>query len=491
MDIGEGVVPTGRLAPPATGGAALRWVSSPRLDCRRLALAVCAVIVLGLYLTIATQYGRSIRPAANQRDIHNLIADALEHRHARLPVDVPPGLAALPDPYDPGANASFRGAGLHDLSYYEGAIYSYFGPTPALSLLMPFRLLGIGDVTPPLATLVFLSVGYFFLALLYLRLAQLLPRPPGLLLDCVALLLLGLATTAPFIMHAGRPYEETIAAGLSFVAAGAYFLARAFTQTSHRTLLCALASASLGIAVGARPDLVVYSLLLVAAAVIVAVRGTDRFRTVLALLVPVAVCGFLLAAYNYDRFHSITEFGSSYQLAGLNMQTYVFRQAWYIPLGLFYYLLAVPRIDSSFPFIRLLTITFDGNHPTLYSYEPVAGLLVAVPSVPIGITALVAVGPRLMRRAAWLYAGLATAAIASLLVVVFVAWQFNSATMRYELDFAPLLVLVAALGYGCLCGLAEGNLRRAAIALWVIAAFIGIAFNLAIAWTPCAGTGSC
>jgi hypothetical protein len=469
----------------------VRFRPSVPLDRRRLALAGCVAIVLGLYLAIAMQYGRSIRPAANQRDVHNLIADAFQHGHARLPLAVPPGLAALPDPYDPGANAPFRAAGLHDLSYYQGAIYSYFGPTPALSLLLPFRLLGLGDVTPLLATLVFLSVGYLFLALLYLRLARLLPRPPGLLLDCVALLLLGLATTAPFIMHAGRTYEETIAAGLCFVAAGAYFLARAFTQTAHRATFCALASASLGIAVGARPDLVVYSLLIVVAAVIVAVRGTGRVRIVLALLVPLAVFGCMLAAYNYTRFHSIAEFGSSYQLAGLNMHPYVFRQAWYIPLGLYYYLLAVPRFDSSFPFIRLLPSTLNGSYPTLYSYEPVAGLLVAVPAVPFGITALVAVGPRLMRQAAWLYAGLATATIASCLVVVFVAWQFNSATMRYELDFAPMLVLVAALGYGCLCGLMGGNLRRVAIAVWVIAAFVGIAFNLATAWTPCAGTGSC
>ena len=80
------------------------------------------------------------------------------------------------------------------------------------------------------------------------------------------------------------------------------------------------------------------------------------------------------------------------------MDAYVFRQAWYIPLGLYYYLLAVPRLDASFPFIRLLTSTSNGSYPTLYSYEPVAGLFVGVPSVPLGITAFVAVGLRAMRR---------------------------------------------------------------------------------------------
>jgi hypothetical protein len=469
----------------------MRSSCSLSVDRRRLALAGCAAVVIAMYLAISMQYGRTIAPVATQGDFHNLIADALVHGHARLLLEPPPGLAELPDPYDATANMPYRYAGYHDLSYYHGALYSYFGPTPALSFVLPFRLLGLGYATPQLATLVFLTVGYILIALLYLRLARLLPRPPGLLLDCVALLLLGLATTAPFIMHAGRAYEEAIAAGFCFVAAGAYFLARAFTQTRHRAVWCALGSAALGIAVGARPDDVIYSALVVAAALIVLFRGQDRLRILLALLVPLTVCGCLLAGYNYDRFHSFTEFGSHYQLAAMNMQTYPFRQAWYIPVGLYYYLLAVPRLTSSFPFIRLLSTTLNGSYSTLYSYEPVAGLFVAVPVVPLGLTAFVGVGPRLMRRATLLYVALAVTTVASLLVVVFIAWQFNAATMRYQLDYAPMLVLVAALGYGCFCGVLEGRLRRAVIALWVIAALVSIAFNLATAWTPCGTTGSC
>jgi hypothetical protein len=458
---------------------------------RRLALAGCAALVIAMYLAISLQYGRSIGPVKTTGDFHNLIADALRHGHARLLLQPPPGLAELPDPYNATANMPYRYAGYHDLSFYHGALYSYFGPTPALSFVLPFRILGLGDATPALGNLVFLTVGYLFLALLYLRLASLLPRPPGLMLDCIALLLLGLATTAPFIMHAGRAYEEAIAAGLCFVAAGAYFLSRAFTQPRHRAVWCALGSASLGVAVGARPDDVIYSALVIVPALVVMFRRTDRLRLLLALLVPLTVCGCLLAGYNYARFHSITEFGSYYQLAGMDMQTYAFRQAWYVPLGLYYYLLAVPRVTSSFPFIRLLANTSNGTYSTLFSYEPVAGLFVIAPVVPLGLMAFVGVGPRLVYQARLLYTAVALIAVSSLLVVVFVAWQFNAATMRYELDYAPMLVLVAVLGYAYFCGLLEGRLRWAAVTLWVAAALISIAFNLATAWTPCGTTGSC
>ena len=193
--------------PSRNAGAAIRWGPGTRLDRRRLALAGCAVIVLGLYLAIAMQYGRSIKPPPTR---------AMSTTSSRTPSRT--GTRAFPSTFRqvwprsrtptirgqrtvPGRRPArpLRRRGRH-LQLLRRRL-------PALSLVLPFRVLGIGDVTPLLATFVFLSVGYLFLALLYLRLARLLPRPPGLLLRLRRAALLGLAHDSA--VHHARSPEPT------------------------------------------------------------------------------------------------------------------------------------------------------------------------------------------------------------------------------------------------------------------------------------------
>ena len=57
-----------------------------------------------------------------------------------LPLPEPEGLLSLSDPHDPVANEPFRHAGeqgVHDLSLYDGRLYMYWGPTPALVAFLP------------------------------------------------------------------------------------------------------------------------------------------------------------------------------------------------------------------------------------------------------------------------------------------------------------------------------------------------------------------
>src|SRR5262249_46036284 len=66
-----------------------------------------------------------------------LLTDAFRAGQTSLRVQPPAALLALPDPFDPVANASLR---LHDASLYHGKYYLYFGPTPALVLFLPYKV---------------------------------------------------------------------------------------------------------------------------------------------------------------------------------------------------------------------------------------------------------------------------------------------------------------------------------------------------------------
>jgi len=73
---------------------------------------------------------------------YNLLVRGFQHGQLSLDKVAPPQLATLPDPYDPVANGRYRtGNGLHDMTYYKGRLYLYFGVAPALLLFWPWAAL--------------------------------------------------------------------------------------------------------------------------------------------------------------------------------------------------------------------------------------------------------------------------------------------------------------------------------------------------------------
>ena len=109
----------------------------------RLTLATI-LLVLSSYVFIGMMCV-SDRENPNPRDApYNLLARGLLAGHLYLDKEAPAGLVALADPYDPEANRPFTvnsAYHLHDLSYYRGRLYLYFGAAPALLVFIPWHLL--------------------------------------------------------------------------------------------------------------------------------------------------------------------------------------------------------------------------------------------------------------------------------------------------------------------------------------------------------------
>src|SRR4029077_10867176 len=120
--------------------------------------------------------------------------------------------------------------------------------------------------------------------------------------------------------------------------------AQAMITSRRRPLLLACGSLSLGLAVGARVSLAPLCAVVVVAAVYLIRRRNEPYRILVPLLAPLLVCAVLLAAYNAARFGSITQFGSSYQIASVNTTTRAAARLAYVPPGLFSYLLIPPRL---------------------------------------------------------------------------------------------------------------------------------------------------
>jgi hypothetical protein len=475
-------------------------VMSARLfTVRNIAIVACISLVLLVYVRSAWSYRKDLDPAADRSDFHNLIADALLHRQTNLRIDPPEGLLKLKDPYDPFANERYRKQGINDLSLYKGKLYAFYGPAPAILAFIPFRVLRLGDLSPTLAGLAFCTGGFSFSVLLWRRLTRWLFGDLPLWMDCFAVLALGLAVPAPFIIYIGRAYETSIACGYFLLFAGLYCLVNGLLSESRSGIaLLALGSAAMATAAGARPDFVVAGLFIAVAFVIIIRRshdehGDNRRAQAVAVVAPYVVIGLLLALYNLVRFGSVTEFGGGYQLSGANSMKYAFYQLWYVPHGLYYYLFAPARLTWEYPYAFLLKHVPFAQSNDVYTNEPVAGILTNMPLIGFGLVLTATQIPRLARRCRPALVVIVPVLVVAGALAVSVSLVFRAATMRYTLDFAPLLLIAVLLAWAFW----SVELRARGVRFWllqipwILVLAISVLFNLAITLTPCAGTGSC
>jgi len=406
----------------------------------------------------------------------------------------PEGLLALSDPLDPAANFIYRSEyALHDFSLYQGRIYSPFGPSPALLLHVPYRLLVGQALDPGLSTAVF-SVAWLVVALFAYReiTARMLHSRPWWA-DAGALAAFGLASPMPWLITIGRSYEETIACGAFLTMAGIALFSTATkdTRSAHLGALVGT-GVTLGLAFGARPHLLGTGLLIAAAVIWLLRWRPEGWRIGLAaILVPyLSLIGAVLL-YNHARFGSPIEFGTHYQMAGVHPQSYDLFNLRNLPGNLADYLISGPRLEPRWPHVHLLENTYAHN-PTQHSNEPVTGMLTTFPFIFVGLRCL----PLAFRRSG--YAGRQTATHLILLfllavgLLTSVSLPFSSSTMRYTVDFIPVFALLATVSAVVALGApaAEGEhrgLRRIWASTLVWSALAGVLLSL----TSCPGTGSC
>jgi len=391
-----------------------------------LLLAGIGCYYLGAVLTSRNR-NRFSRQA---RGFHQMQAEAFLAGRLSLAVEPAPALLALPDPYDPAANPPYR---VHDLSLYRGKYYLYWGPAPALVWFAPFRALTGFHFSENMATALFCWGGVVLSCLLLVRLwRRYLPQTPFWMV-LAAGAALGVSNAAPWVLRRTAVYELSIAAAYLLTMAALYCLAGAgpLEDLPDRRLLGA--GMLVAVAVATRLSAVGGAVML--AVVAWRLRGARRAAL---LFVPLLLCLGLLALYNRLRFDAWTESGLHYQLAASPMRHFVLFNPARIPVALYHYFLAPGRWTTEFPFLRVAPSTAPWRGPEFY-YEPVAGLLRYVPFLN-----LLWLGPWLWRRApelSWILIMTVGTALAQAILVSAAV----GVAMRYELDFAGLLLLAAVL----------------------------------------------
>ena len=414
---------------------------------------------------------------------YDLLGRAFANGQLSLPVKPQPELLALANPQDNGANGPYK---LLDTVLYNRRYYLYHGAAPALLLFAPWYLLTRHDLPENFAAFLLALGGYVFLSLLFLQLLSFVPHRIPIILVTLCLLALGIAQSAPFLLHRVKVYEVAIACGYCCVSAGFYFLFGWLTASRRRAVWSALSGLCFGLAIGCRPHLGLAAACAFVLLVLLQDPGGTWFqrfarRDVLAFALPVIACGLLIGAYNYVRFNDPLEFGLRYQLADTPYQNIRLSMINVVP-GLYYLLLCPPDLVPEFPFFRLAwRQPFDSLTnvlPPRYFLEPIAGLIGLCPLTCVAILAPFC-RKRFLGRPG-IFEFIAAMLVFSAACILFVATTGLS-SQRFEVDFQPFLVLVACVVACELLGPLRKWIRIFATTALVGLLLYSISANLALA----------
>jgi tetratricopeptide (TPR) repeat protein len=450
---------------------------------RSVVLAAVCALVVALFAWMAAASVTELTGWSAADNHYNLLVRGFQHGQLSLAKAAPAQLAKLPDPYDPVANERYRlGFGLHDMSYYQGKLYLYFGVTPALLLFWPWAALTGHYLFHHHAVAVFCAAGFLATAAVLRGLWLRYFPEVGVAIVAACLLALGLAAGVPVLLQRAEFWEVAVSCGyaLGMLALGAVW--RALIDPGRRACWLAAGSLALGLAVGARPFLLLGApILLVPVAVgWTEPAGTDRrvpWRLLAAAVVPMMLCGVGLMLYNQLRFDSPFEFGQRYQLAGDRQDNIRHFSPDFLWFNFCVYFLEPVRWTRAFPFVReIATPALPAGHADV---EDPYGILTNVPIVWFALAAPLAL---------WNRTGEARSILRGFLLAV--AFLFGSSAVvlslfygncsRYESEFLPMLVLLAAVGILAVERLLARRARWgfAARVVWIVLLIFSIGFNL-------------
>ncbi len=392
---------------------------------------------------------------------YNLLARGFLKGQVALDLVPSPELVKLPNPYDPALRGNL---GLHDASYYRGRYHLYFGVTPTLLLSTPFLLLTGKALGDEYAVLAFSLAGFAIGVLLWRAILRRVFPGAGFVVEMSGVIALGLANLVPLLLRRPAFWEVPIACAYALAMLALYFGWRSASAGRPGTRWLALASAAMGLCVGARVTYLFAAALLLPL-LLARARATGRWKSsVAAALVPIALVGVGLAWFNYARYDNPLEFGHKYQLSGddpATLQSFGLR---YFVFNLRLYLFSAPGFSPYFPFVTV--ITPPPVPKGQFGIEDPFGILPACPWVLLALATI----PIVFRPGSPLRAWVASAWLAAVLAAG-VIFCFGGATGRYEVDFAPALVLLGCVGAAALAGLPSWVSRAAipiaaALCLW-------------------------
>jgi tetratricopeptide (TPR) repeat protein len=443
---------------------------------------VCA-LVIGIFAWLAEPIGRlELKNPPAEDSAYNLLVQGFRAGQLNMKIEAPPGLAQLADPYHLAPDSLYMRQ-LHDISYYKGKLYLYFGVTPALVLFWPYVTL-TGHYLPDTdAVVIFFALGLMVAAGLMRAIWR--RYFPAASIGVATVGLLGfIAGTQKVLSIWCSVYEVATVCGFAFAMLAIAAVWCAINEPKRQVWWLLLASLAYGLAVGSRPSLLfggIILLLPVAKAWRAATEPGSRGRVgwlLVAAVGPVMLIGLGLMLYNVLRFGSPLEFGLHYQLNDAYQATAQVFSPHYLWFNFRFYFLEPIRWSGHYPFLTAVPPPpVPAGHFRVE--DTYGGILSNYPLVWLALAAPLAWKGRPLEVVSDLRWFVATSFLLFVICALTVC-LFFFVSNRYSFDFLPALMLLAVIGIlGLERALADWPIwRRVALWGWCLLLAYSVVVNL-------------
>jgi len=326
-----------------------------------------------------------IRSSAWIVDAYMQQLDAFEKGQVELDLDINPKLEHLDNPYDKGERDSKQIIHHADRAYYNGKYYSYFGLAPLFTVYYPvYWMTGMLPTEALSSSLLAIFAIISIFAAIQGLLLLFKPRV-NLLLFLVGEIAVVCGSFLYLLQSSLTFYYLPPLSAIGWMAAFIAFSSFAcLSQTgAKRIILFALSGIAVVMLVLSRPNSLLLAIAFAAPLFLWVLFDKQRslpqkLQSAVPFLIPVLIGGAAIMYYNYIRFDSPFEFGTSYQLTmndiRYNKLTFHIE---HVSSMLYHYFLEPFASIENFPF---LTLAYDpclnfGN----YLYQTYSVGLFAMP----------------------------------------------------------------------------------------------------------------
>ncbi len=279
---------------------------------------------------------------------------------------------------------------LWDVAYHNGKYYVYFGIVPVLFTYLPFYLVTGHHLPNTIVVWLVLTLITACFLLLMKHIINQYTKNISIGSLCLILLFFLLGNHFILLYAAKRPdfYSIPILFGVMFSLLGINCWLRSIKDSkklNKKYLL--LGSFSMALVAGCRPQLLLtsFSAIFIFKDFIMEKRffTKEGIKELFTFLIPYIVIAIFCMWYNYARFGSVLDFGANYNLTTNDMTKRGFHLE-RIGLGLYYFLISIPRFSNIFPFVEILPL--HTNYIGITIYEGMyGGILSMTPLLIVGL----------------------------------------------------------------------------------------------------------
>ena len=304
------------------------------------------------------------------KDLYNYkLVSAFAKKQVHLLEEPSEGLLELENPYDfyernekLEKNVDY----IWDAAFFNGKYYVYFGPLPALMIMLPYHLITHEFLTTATLTMIFNMLAVVELAILVKEIFKKYFPKAQFKYMFMAICIMIFGTALIWINVAPRFYELVMSAGLFFTLLGFLLIFNASNSENKLYRKLFFGALFLALAVACKPTQLLSSILIIPYIYHIIKNNKTQKRKIvkilLCILIPYVIIGSLLMFYNYIRFGNVFEFGTKYQLTVKDMTNYK-TTLLIVPTGILCDLFNLPVFKAVFPFIQS-----NGNIIDTFSY---------------------------------------------------------------------------------------------------------------------------